>query len=304
MAEPSAKPRQAVPEEKRWITPVFNLALVFGLLAAVSLLPPDTSLAEVERTGALRVCIPSDYPPLVIGNTAPGAERRGIEVDLLTLAAERMGLRLVTNVSTNMGRDINPRNWRLTRAQCNVIAGGVLATYTTRSYLDTTIRHLETGWVALDAGYEGGLDGAVAGVFPGFSGFDRIALSQFLRNNGVTIRVMNSGSALTQALASGEIDIGITEAIGGRQLAETNDLRIRWLSDALATVPVTFGLWKGDLTLKRAIEGTLEDLAREGLTERLLDTYALIDIEGTLDDAPVSGTVDTVIETPVEGQQL
>src|SRR5690606_4476162 len=123
------------------------------------------------------------------------------------------GLRLVLNVSNTMGRDINPRNWRLTRAQCNVIAGGVLASNTTRSYLETTRPHLEAGWVALDAGYQGELDGATAAVFPGFSGFDRIALSQFLRNRGVEIRVVNSGAALAEAIRSGEVDFGITESI-------------------------------------------------------------------------------------------
>ena len=33
-------------------------ALIFGLLAGVYALPPDTSLSEVRKSGLLRVCMP------------------------------------------------------------------------------------------------------------------------------------------------------------------------------------------------------------------------------------------------------
>lgn len=299
-----SRPTKPAPDDtkgwRRWVSPAINVLVVFGLLAAVSLLPPDTSLQEMRRVGTLRACVPADYPPLVIGGAG---ERRGIEVDLLALAAERMGLRLVLNVSNTMGRDINPRNWRLTRAQCNVIAGGVLATNTTRSYLDTTQPHLEAGWVALDANYEGELEGATVAVFPGFSGFDRIALSQFLRNRDVTIRIVNSGAALADAIRDGEVDFGITESIGGRQIAGNNDFRIRWLSDAFEPVPVTFGLWKGDLTIKRALNDALAALEAEGATEALLASYELMDIEESLDDEPVDETVETLVDDNPPGAQ-
>ena len=53
---------------------------IFGLLGGVYLLPPDTSLGEVRKSGLLRVCMPPSYPPLVTGN----AEAPGIDVELVT----------------------------------------------------------------------------------------------------------------------------------------------------------------------------------------------------------------------------
>ena len=101
---------------------VRKLAGVFGLLGAVYLLPPDTALRQVRAAGTLRVCLPSSYPPLVTGDPrAPG-----IDVELLRLIAQKLGLGLVTVTNPAMGRDFNPRSWRVTRAQCEVLAGGVV----------------------------------------------------------------------------------------------------------------------------------------------------------------------------------
>ena len=55
--------------------------LALGLLLAVYLLPPDTSLAEVKRVGVLKVCIPTEHPPLVTGK----ADSPGFDVELLGL---------------------------------------------------------------------------------------------------------------------------------------------------------------------------------------------------------------------------
>jgi polar amino acid transport system substrate-binding protein/cystine transport system substrate-binding protein/membrane-bound lytic murein transglycosylase F len=111
---------------------VISFAVVFGLLGAVYLLPPDTALRTVREAGTLRVCLPPYYPPLVTGDpTAPG-----IDVELLQAIARDLGVHLATVVNPVMGKDFNPRAWRITRAQCEVIAGGVVGSATTRSFLD------------------------------------------------------------------------------------------------------------------------------------------------------------------------
>src|SRR5450432_3712032 len=96
--------------------------LIFGLLAGVYLLPADTSLSELRKGGILRACMPPLYPPLVTGN--PNAP--GIDVELLQALAKEMGLRFAVSPNQSMGQDFNPRSWRVTRAQCEVLAGGVV----------------------------------------------------------------------------------------------------------------------------------------------------------------------------------
>ena len=122
-------------------TPLSYL-MIFGLLAGVYLLPADTSLSEVRRGGLLRACMPPVYPPLVTSD----ANAPGIDVELLRALAEKLALKLVITSNPAIGQDFNPRNWRVTRAQCEVLAGGVVASPVTRSFLETSPSYAQTGW--------------------------------------------------------------------------------------------------------------------------------------------------------------
>lgn len=264
------------PERPRWLDPAITLGVGLGLLACVYLLPPDTSLAEVRRAGVLRVCVPEVQPPLITGNS----ERPGFEVELLQALAQDLGVRLAFNVNSSMGRDINPRNWRLTRAQCQVIAGGVVASDTTRSYLDTTPPHLATGWALLEPPPPiATLEDAAVGFLAGFSGFDRIAIGRWLRAAGADIDILRSREELADGLMTGTLDAAITEALAAWSIARDYGWVARLLSGDLDTYFIAFGLWKGDLTLKRAIVASMERLRESGVIASLLDRYELAPIE-------------------------
>lgn len=255
---------------------IASLVIVVGLIGLVYLLPPDTSLQEVERVGLLRVCIPDDYPPLVTGDD----EAPGFEVELLQAVAERLDFRLSFNVNSAIGTDFNPRNWRVTRAQCQVIAGGVAATETTRSFLDTTPPHLETGWVLVGEEPAAPLSGRDVGFFAGLSGRDRLGLSRLLRNEGANVHLTQDRDALVRGLADGAFDVAVTDALIGRQIAGENGWNVAWLSDEADRDPVAFGLWKGDLTLKRALSGALDEIRDEGVFDELAERYDIAPIDG------------------------
>jgi polar amino acid transport system substrate-binding protein/cystine transport system substrate-binding protein/membrane-bound lytic murein transglycosylase F len=263
--------------ERNWVSDVLTLALIFGLLLAVYLLPPDTSLAEVDRSGVLRVCVPPDYPPLV----TPDPARPGVDVEILTEIARRMEVRLALNVNSSIGRDFNPRNWRVTRAQCQVLAGGVVVSATTRSFLDTTPPHLETGWAILAPALPPSLEGQTVGVYAGLTGLDRLGLSRYLRAAGARLEVIDSAAALAEAIRAGTVVAGISEALTAGQIASANDWEIAWLPPPIERYPVAFGLWKGDLTLKRRIAAILDDLRDEGFLADLAQKYAITPIQMT-----------------------
>lgn len=270
MSEEGTAPRRPGKPKRLWLGDIITVVVAVGLLSAVYLLPPDTSLAEVERTGALRACVPTSYPPLVTGQ----ADRPGFDVELLRGVADRMNLRLTLNQNSAMGRDFNPRNWRANRAQCEVLAGGVVASRTTRSFLDTSPAYLETGWVLVTAGAPLALRGQTVGFFAGLSGLDRIKLSQYLRDAGAKVQLLQRPEAMVQALESGEIKAVVTEALGARQLLATHpEWQAAWLPEGLGRYPVAFGLWKGDLTLKREIVSAIEALRADGTIAALEDKY-------------------------------
>lgn len=274
---PSAEP--TAPEPARFGSRAWRDLLIVVLtiapLSLVYLLPTDTSLAEVEQRGVLTACVPTAYPPLVM----PG-EDRGFDVAMLTELARRLGVGLNLNVNPAIGQDFNPRNWRISRAQCQILAGGVVVSDQTRSFLDTISTDIETGWAVLTKGQPILPRGAKVGIFPGTGGLDRVALSGLMRQHGIAVTLLPSAAALERALQTGAIDAGITESLGARGLAKTHpDWTVAWLPAPSARYPLGYGLWKGDLTLKKRLQTILSDLEREGFVRDLEARYGILPIE-------------------------
>jgi len=183
----------------RWIRPAVNLLIVVLTLTALSYLPPDTSLADRQKSGVLKLCVPPSYPPLVTAD----AQQPGFDIELTAKLAERLGLRLNVNRLSSIGTDFNPRNWSLTRGQCDIIAGGVADTVQTRSFLETIPTPIETGWVALsNTGQLPAAGGSVV-VLPGTSGLDRLQLSGWLRRQSLQVIPARSPQQFVDVLASG-----------------------------------------------------------------------------------------------------
>lgn len=274
--------RPASPQDNgsfpRWIAgaarSLLPVTVAFAFLFALSFLPPDTALREVDRLGQLRVCMPASYPPLVDRQ----AEHPGFEVELLREVAARSGWRLLPVSNASMGRDFNPRSWRVTRAQCQMLAGGVTLTPTTRSFLETGPAHLRTGWalvappgMTLDT-----LDGPV-GFLASVAGFDRIALGQYLRGQGVTTRIVNSADALREGLEDGSFAGGVTEALVAGQAFGDSEWEVTLLPEEVERLVFGFGFWRGDTTFRRHVEAVVAELWEEGFVAELAERYGLID---------------------------
>jgi polar amino acid transport system substrate-binding protein/cystine transport system substrate-binding protein/membrane-bound lytic murein transglycosylase F len=251
------------------------LGAAIAALVAASFLPPDTSLRDVDAAGTLRACMPSLYPPLVTGDP----ERPGIELELLDAIARELGLRLQPVVVPTMGGDFDPRNWRVTRAQCSLLAGGVVDASVTRSFLAVAAPYAETGWAAVagDAA-RSDLVGARVGFFAGLSGLDRIALSRWLRERGAVVEVVSRADELAVGLRSGAFDVAVTEAMNARRLAEELETTAAWLPLEGTRTALAFGFWKGDATLRRAVAAALDRLDAGGHVAAVLDRYQIAPI--------------------------
>ena len=265
-----------------WLRDVATVALVAGLLAATYLLPPDTSLKMVRERGVLRVCVPDAYPPLVTGD--PDAP--GIDVEILRTVAERLNVRLQTIENPAIARTFDPRSWRVTRAQCQVVGGGVVASRTTRSFMETTEPHLATGWAILAPDFAAAPDlgAARVGFLPGSTGLDRVALSGYLRAAGATVTLLPAPDAAVAALRGGEIDVLVSEALQARSLARAHGWTGAYLPEPLERHAIAFGLWKGDLTLKRALARELSSMRDAGEIEAIVSAYQLAPIRA---DCPI-----------------
>ena len=252
-----------------------GLAFVVALLALVTYLPADTSLRDVLSVRTLRVCVPISYPPLVTGDPA----RPGIDIELLNAVADRLGVTLSVNQNQAMGRDFNPRNWRLTRAQCQIIAGGVVDSPLTRSFLDTGPAYAKTGWAVVAPAPLSDLHGLNIGAVAAISGLDRISLASYLRGQNVTVGVVPRPAELVSGIAEGRFDGGITEALLAGQLAADNGWSATLLPVDFGRYHLVFGLWKGDLTLKRKIVQAFRQIESDGTLAAILERYGAAPME-------------------------
>lgn len=257
---------------------ILSFGAILALLVGVSLLPPDTSLKEVGTAATLKACVPPLYPPLVTGDP----DRPGIDIELLRAVAEHMGVSLRISENRAMGRDFNPRNWNLNRAQCQVIAGGVVNSAQTRSFLETSPAYADTGWAVVSRQPLASIDGLTIGTLALASGLDRIGLASFLRARRTTARVVASPDALVAGLADGTLDAGVTEAMLASQLAAEHNWAVAWAPAELGRNHLVFGLWKGDITLKRAIEEAFAALAADGTIAAILERYSTAPISQSL----------------------
>jgi ABC-type amino acid transport substrate-binding protein len=246
-----------------------GIVVILGLMLLVTFLPPDTSLSEVKANQAIRACIPTHYPPLVTGDP----DKPGIDIEILRSVADYIEVDLLLSPIDAFGRDFNPRNWAITRGNCQVLAGGVVDSILTRSFLDTGPPYAETGWAILAPTPLEDITGLTIGALTIISGLDRIGLSSYLRQQDVTIRVMRNAQDLVDAIASGDVDGGVTEALLAASLATGNDWWAASLPDELARYNLVFGLWKGDLTLKRKIVEAFRQLETDGTLAAILARY-------------------------------
>lgn len=257
----------------RWLSTAINIGIIVVGLTAVSFLPADTSLKERRDAGFIKLCVPPAFPPLVTGNP----EAPGYDIELMQMIADRMGLRLVVNKLASIGADFNPRNWLLTRAQCDVIAGGVADSEQTRGYLQTIPTDAVTGWVLVAREGTTPAAGDSVAVLPGTSGLNRLAVSGWLRESGFKAKPARNSEQFKAELLSGAVSFGVTERfIAASAKLEDADFSLFWLPEQSVQLTVTaIGMWKGDQTLKSEIIHSLSEVKASKAYELLRERYQI-----------------------------
>jgi ABC-type amino acid transport substrate-binding protein len=257
---------------KRWLLAAGNIVLVGGLLSGLSFLPPDNSLAEVRQMGVLKLCVPESAPPFALNDPkAPG-----FDVELVRLVAEEIGARATVNVVASIGKDFNPRNWRVTRGQCSIIAGGVADTVQTRNFLQTIATQTETGWVGISRDELLPDKGSAWAVWPGASGLDRLSLSVWLRKRGASARLVRSPEELLALLDEGKINGAIMERYEAASVDTSRGYRVFWLpQESFERYRMALGLWKGDQTLYRAVKAAIQKMEKSDNMKTIRFRYGL-----------------------------
>ncbi|WP_290686633.1 MULTISPECIES: substrate-binding periplasmic protein [unclassified Haematobacter] len=248
------------------------LALAVAVLAAVNLLPPDTAVEEIDAAGRLTVCAPPDLQPLV----ARGPARPGFEIALVDEAARRSGWRVSVTTNAAMTREFNPANWRISRATCRLIVGGLRDNDRSRSLMEMGAPYLRSGWVWLAPPGETWPPATVA-FTPGSVAMDRVGLGTYLRGEGVRVVPLQSAAALPRVLKEGTASIVITDALTAGFLLDGTGLAATPLPGGPAPEGLAFGFWKGDTTLRRRMDDVLAQMVADGTVDRIANDYGVAD---------------------------
>src|SRR5690606_11003831 len=136
----------------------------------------------------------------------------------------------------------------------------------------------QTGWVGVSATGRLPEAGGSVAVLPGTSGLDRLQLSGWLREQSLRVVPARTPQQFADAVASGRADAGITERFVAATLSLGTGLTLFLLpEDRFAHYTMALGLWKGDQTLKRAVETALAALDASGELAALTGRYGLDD---------------------------
>lgn len=237
---------------------VAGLAALFGL----RYLPPDTSLARVRHNGSLTVCHPASLPPYFTYDRDT-ARTDGLEARRIARLAQALGVTVQWNPQVNWYATRDPSAWGIRKGSCDLLAGGIADTEASRGLLVLSNPYLRASWATVY--HRPPRRGDRVGLFAPYLGLDRVRLraAELLMDRGFEPHFPETAEQAAAALA-------------GRQLAAvlTDEATARWLvqrlSDpgeatlaaepALPAFNLAVGLWKGDVTLKRAVNRALQSM--------------------------------------------
>src|SRR5690606_22254345 len=112
---------------------------------------------------------------------------------------------------------------------------------------------IETGWVGIAPTASAPEPGSTWAVWPGSSGTDRLALSNWLRERGARGRLVRSPSEVSQLLDSGQVQGALMERLSASTVKMSDNFMIFWLPEEIFPQhQMALGFWKGDQTLYRA----------------------------------------------------
>ena len=239
------------------------LCLVLALGALTSCGAKGKTLAEVQEAGQLVIATSPDFPPF---ENLEGGEVVGIEIEIMELICEELGVELVietmdfdsvlvgiaaakydcgvSGITVNPGRE---RNMRFTdpyyiAAQCIVVKEG--STITGVDDLEGKKVSVQTGTTSEDACLDAGYD----------------------------VQSFQANADAKAALTSGRVDAWVVDNLTALQMVASGDGLVV-LDENLTEEPYAFAFAYGSEDLVAAINEILNDLIADGTVEDIFEQF-------------------------------
>lgn len=249
-----------------------------SVLAAVLLVPllsaaaHARTLAEIRASGVLKVATSADFEPF---NFSDGGRPAGFEIDLASLIAARLGLKVqwVVRPFDGLLRDLKERP-----DDIDVVAASHAITEARQQQVEFSLpAYCTTSVILTRAGgplTSKDLAGKNLGTEAGSTYFN------FLRKSLIqkTLQVYPSRQTSLQAVATGRVDAIVTDRFAALKALNTYWKAKLVIGDILWTEQVGLAFAKGDPALRQAVNAALKQTLQDGSYAKLSRQYFGVDV--------------------------
>lgn len=224
----------------------------------------DTSLEDVKKSGKLTIATSPDFPPF---ESLEGDKVVGIEIDLLEMIAEKLGVELEINQM-----DFDSVLPGIQSGKFNVGVSGITVTEDRKKNADFTVPYFAAAQaivVLKDSPIKSkaDLEGKKVSVQTGTTA------EEYCMKNGYDVSAFQANNDALSALTSGKVDAWVIDNETGIQMSETTNGKTVVLDEPMTTEPYSFAFKKGSTSLVDEINSYLEGWLKDGTVEKLFEKY-------------------------------
>lgn len=248
---------------------VLSLALLLSLCCATALADGGKSLADVQSAGKLVMATSPDFPPFE--SLSPDGQVEGIEVDLLNLICEKLGVAL--SIEQMDFESVLPG---VQAGKYDVGVSGISVTEKRqKNALFTAPYCLAAQAIVVTEGSpisgKADLTGKKISVQTGTTA------ESFCMENGYNVSSFTANNDAEMALVKGKVDAWVIDDLTAAEMvaaynAENAD-QLVILSEAMTTEPYAFAFKLGSNDLVTAVNDVLNQLIADGTVAQLFAEY-------------------------------
>lgn len=224
----------------------------------------DTSLEDVKKSGKLTIATSPDFPPF---ESLEGDKVVGIEIDLLEMIAEKLGVELEINQM-----DFDSVLPGIQSGKFNVGVSGITVTEDRKKNADFTVPYFAAAQaivVLKDSPIKSkaDLEGKKVSVQTGTTA------EEYCMKNGYEVSAFQANNDALSALTSGKVDAWVIDNETGIQMSETTNGKTVVLDEPMTTEPYSFAFKKGSTSLVNEINSYVEGWLKDGTVEKIFEKY-------------------------------
>ncbi len=239
------------------------LCVVMMLCALTSCAPAGKTLDQVKEAGKLVVATSPDFPPF---ENLEGGEVVGIEIDIMNLICEELGVELEL---VQIPFDSVLPGVQTGKYDCGV--SGITANAKRAKSVLFTDPYYEAAQVIVvmadsTISSKEDLEGKKVSVQLGTTA------DEFCREEGYTVDSYEANADAKAALTSGKVDAWVIDGLTAEQMCE-GDSSVKILDENMTTEPYAFAFAFGSETLVEAINEIVNKLVDNGTIAAIFEEY-------------------------------